>query len=101
MNDMPRPPATLQSVADAAGVHRSTASRALNPAAAHLVAPEVVERIQAEARRLGYRRDVLAAGLRTKRTRLIGIVVPDLANLLFAPIVSGIEGPSPPTATRP
>jgi LacI family transcriptional regulator len=91
VNETTRLSATLQSVADAAGVHRSTASRALNPAAAHLVAPEVVERIQAEARRLGYRRDVMAAGLRTKRSRLIGIAVPDMANLVFAPILSGIE----------
>jgi LacI family transcriptional regulator len=91
VNETTRLPATLQSVADAAGVHRSTASRALNPAAAHLVAPEVVERVQAAARRLGYRRDVLAAGLRTKRSRLVGIAVPDMANLVFAPILSGIE----------
>lgn len=91
VNETTRLPATLQSVADAAGVHRSTASRALNPAAAHLVAPEVAERVQAAARRLGYRRDVLAAGLRTKRSRLVGIAVPDMANLVFAPILSGIE----------
>jgi LacI family transcriptional regulator len=84
-------PATLQSVADAVGVHRSTASRALNPATAHMIASDVVERVQAAARSLGYRRDALAAGLRTKRSRLIGIVVPDMANPVFAPIVSGIE----------
>ncbi len=87
----PACPRPCSLVADAAGVHRSTASRALNPAAAHLVAPEVVERVQAAARRLGYRRDVLAAGLRTKRSRLVGIAVPDMANLVFAPILSGIE----------
>ena len=63
MNETTRLPATLQSVADAVGVHRSTASRALNPATAHLSPPEVVERVQAAARTLGYRRDVLAAGL--------------------------------------
>ncbi len=91
MADTVRQPATLQSVADAAGVHRSTASRALNPETARLVAPDVVERIQAAARTLGYRRDDMAAGLRTKRSRLIGIAVPDIANLVFAPIVSGIE----------
>ncbi|EWY38320.1 LacI family transcriptional regulator [Skermanella stibiiresistens SB22] len=91
MNEMTRQPATLQAVADAAGVHRSTASRALNPDKAHLIGPDVVERVQAAARRIGYQRDELAAGLRTKRSRLIGIVVPDLANLVFAPIVSAIE----------
>ena len=91
MNELTRQPATLQEVADAAGVHRSTASRALNPEKAHLIGQDVVERVQAAARRIGYQRDVLAAGLRTKRSRLIGVVVPDMANLVFAPILSAIE----------
>jgi len=86
-----QPLATLQDVADAAGVHRSTASRALNPDTAHMVADEVVERIRVHAQRLGYRRDVVAASLRTKRSRLIGVVVPDIANPVFGPILSGIE----------
>jgi hypothetical protein len=47
MNDLTRQPATLQEVADAAGVHRSTASRALNPEKAHLIGQDVVERVQA------------------------------------------------------
>ncbi len=84
--------ATLQSVADAAGVHRSTAARALNAATSHLISDEVVTRVQEEARRLGYRRDVLAASLRTGRSRLVGILLPDLANPVFAPILGGIEG---------
>ena len=91
MNELTRHPATLQEVADAAGVHRSTASRALNPEKAHLIGQDVVERVQAAALRMGYRRDVLAAGLRTKRSRLIGVVVPDMANLVFAPILSATE----------
>ena len=32
-----------------------------------------------------------AVGLRTERSRLIGVVVPDMANLVFAPILSAIE----------
>ncbi|MFG1243719.1 LacI family DNA-binding transcriptional regulator [Xanthobacter sp. V7C-4] len=91
MIETPRLHPTLQAVADAAGVHRSTASRALNPQTAHLVADDVAERIQAAARRLGYRRDAMAAGLRTKHSHLVGIAVPDMANLVFAPILCGIE----------
>jgi LacI family transcriptional regulator len=52
---------------------------------------EVVERVQAEARRQGYRRDALAASLRTGRSRLVGVLVPDLANPVFAPILNGIS----------
>jgi LacI family transcriptional regulator len=83
--------ATLQQVADAAGVHRSTASRALNPETAGVISPDVVARIAETAQRLGYRRDMLAASLRTSRTRLVGMLVPDLANPVFAPILAGVE----------
>ena len=82
---------TLQQVADAAGVHRSTASRALNPNTANLLSGEVVNRILDIAARLGYRPDLLAASMRTNRTRLVGVLVPDLANPVFAPILAGAE----------
>ncbi len=81
----------LQAVADAASVHRSTASRALNPATRHLVAAEAVARIEEAARALGYRRDDLAASLRTGRSYLIGVMVPDIVNPIFAPILQGVE----------
>lgn len=83
--------ATLQAVADAAGVHRSTASRALNAATARLLSAEVTERVHAASRALGYQRDVLAAGLRTGRSHLVGVLVPDIANPVFGPILNGIE----------
>lgn len=82
--------ATLLSVAKAAGVHRSTAARALNPEQSHLISAEVVERVRAEAHRQEYRRDAIAASLRTGRSRLVGVVVPGLANPVFAPILDGI-----------
>lgn len=82
--------ATLQSIAEAAGVHRSTAARALDPGQSHRISAEVVERVQAEAHSQGYRRDAVAASLRTGRSRLVGVVVPDLANPVFAPILDGI-----------
>ncbi len=82
--------ATLQSIAEASGVHRSTAARALDPGQSHRISAEVVERVQAEAHRQGYRRDAIAASLRTGRSRLVGVVVPDLANPVFAPILDGI-----------
>jgi LacI family transcriptional regulator len=81
----------LQTVADAASVHRSTASRALNPATRHLVAAEAAARIEEAARALGYRRDDLAASLRTGRTNLIGVMVPDLFNPIVAPMLQGVE----------
>src|SRR5262245_12263249 len=80
---LPLRAATLQTVAEAAGVHRSTAARALDPAQSHRISREVVQRVQEEARRQGYRRDAVAASLRTGRSRLVGVLLPDLANPVF------------------
>lgn len=80
----------LKRLADAVGVHPSTVSRALDPAKRHLVADEVAERIVQVARDLGYRPNPVAASLRTRRSRLVGVLVPDITNPVFSPIVSGI-----------
>jgi LacI family transcriptional regulator len=83
--------ATLKDVAEAAGVHLSTVSRALNPNTAHLITPEVVEQVRAASRRLNYRPNAAATSLRTNRTRTVGVVVPDITNPVFPPIIRGIE----------
>jgi len=72
-------------------VHVSTASRALNPMTSSVVNPETVERISDVARRLGYRPHPLARGLRTNRTMSVGMVIPDVENPLFGPIIGGAE----------
>lgn len=81
----------LADVAREAGVHASTASRALNPTTRSVVSPPTVERVLAAAQRLGYRPNPMARGLRTARTFTVGIVVPDLENPLFPPLVRGAE----------
>jgi LacI family transcriptional regulator len=88
--DVPSAP-TLEDVAKAAGVHKATASRALNPATDSRVSEQTVRRVRAVAQRLGYTPNALAQGLRTARTSTIGVVLPDLTNPLFPPIVRGIE----------
>lgn len=82
---------TLKDVAREAGVHISTASRALNPSTASIVNPETVERVAEAARKLGYRPHPLARGLRTKRTMSVGVIIPDVENPLFGPIIAGAE----------
>lgn len=81
---------TLKQVAKAAGVHSSTASRALDPSKRHMLGTEVVERVTAAATSLGYRRNSLAASLRTQRSRLVGVLLPDLTNSVFSPILGGV-----------
>lgn len=83
--------ATLKDVARAAGVHLSTVSRALNPRTEHLLTPAVVAEIRRISQRLDYRPNAAAHSLRTNRTRTIGIVVPDITNPVFPPIIRGIE----------
>ena len=83
--------ATLKDVARAAGVHLSTVSRALNPLHQHLLTPKVVEQIRIISRDLDYRPNAAAHSLRTNRTRMIGVVVPDITNPVFPPIIRGIE----------
>ena len=82
---------TLREVARAAGVHPGTASRALNDATRSLVRPETVERVVAAAGALGYKPDYLARSFKTRRTRSVGVVIPDINNPLFPPMVLGVE----------
>lgn len=82
---------TLRDVAREAGVHTSTASRALNPETRSIVNQGTVERVLATADRLGYRPHPLAQGLRKNRTMSVGMVIPDIENPLFGPIVAGAE----------
>lgn len=82
---------TLNEVAALANVHVSTASRALNEATRSVVKPETIERVLAAAESLGYRPDPLARGLRTSRSRSVGVVIPDHENPIFGPIIAGID----------
>jgi LacI family transcriptional regulator len=82
---------TLRDVADRAGVHASTVSRALNPDTSSMVKPNVARRVTEAAQQLGYRPNPIASSLRTNRTLTVGIVIPDITNPLFPPIIRGIE----------
>src|ERR1700694_4780276 len=81
---------TIKDVASKCGVHPSTVSRALSPAMSHLVAADVTKRIRAAATALGYHPNVTAAGLRTGRSGLIGVLAPDIADPGFPPVLGGI-----------
>ncbi|QBR01982.1 LacI family DNA-binding transcriptional regulator [Paraburkholderia pallida] len=81
---------TIREVAAAASVNASTVSRVLNPATRHLIGDEVVRRVLAAAKTLGYRQNRLAAALRGGQSRVIGVCLPDIENPVFPPIVCGI-----------
>ncbi|MFN3655723.1 MAG: LacI family DNA-binding transcriptional regulator [Pseudolabrys sp.] len=82
---------TLKDIARDVGVHVSTISRALNPHNTHAVSPELIDKIRRASRKRGYRPNAAAASLRTNRTRTIGVVIPDITDPVFPPIIRGIE----------
>ncbi len=88
---MAGPPATLRDVAAAARVHPATASRALNPETRILVSEETAQRVTEAAAALGYRPNPVARSLRTRRSHTVGVLIPDLNNPLFPPMIRGLE----------
>lgn len=88
---MERKRVTLKDVAEAVGVHPSTVSRALDPRTQHLINPKVVQRIAEASQKLRYKPNAAAYSLRTNRSRTIGVIVPDIANPIFPPMIRGIE----------
>lgn len=82
---------TIHDVATRAGVHPSTASRALDASLPGRIAEPTARRVRAAADELGYVPDPTARSLRTRRSGLVGVVIPDLTNPVLAPIVRGVE----------
>src|ERR687895_96516 len=90
-NVRPGAPVTLRDVARVAGVHPATVSRALNEETRALVNEETARRVLKAADELGYQPNPIARGLKTNRSYTIGVLIPDLTNPLFPPILAGIE----------
>jgi len=88
---MPEAPVTLKDVALRAGVHPATASRALNPETRILVSEDTARRVLDAAEELGYSPNPVARSLRTRRSYTVGVLIPDLNNPLFPPMVRGLE----------
>ncbi len=88
---MNQPRITLRDVARRVGVHPSTVSRVLNPDTRDMVTPEIARRVMEAARQLGYRPNPFAYSLKTHRSLTVGVLVPNLVNPIFPPIVRGIE----------
>lgn len=80
---------TIHDVATLAGVSKSTAARALSGNGP--VAAEARERAVAAARSLGYEPNHLAVSMRSGRSRLIGLVIPDIANPFWAEVAKGAQ----------
>ncbi|MEV5708600.1 LacI family DNA-binding transcriptional regulator [Actinoallomurus sp. NPDC052274] len=94
MADPKARPVTLRSIADQLGLHVSTVSRVLNGPAedgVRAASGDTAERIRRLAAELGYQPDPHGSGLRTGRSRLIGVLVPRLSDLVLSTIYEGID----------
>jgi len=85
---------TLKDLANELGIHPSTVSRILHSGsevARGAASVATAERVRELARKRGYSPDPQAAGLRTRRTRLMGVIVPRLSDLVLAIMYEGID----------
>jgi LacI family transcriptional regulator len=83
------PGVTIGDIAAAAQVSRSTVSRAFTRP--QLLSPETVDHVRAVATRLGYVGNQAARALSTGRFGNIAVVVPDIANPFFPPLVRSLQ----------
>lgn len=82
---------TLKTIAELAGVHVSTVSRALNPEEADKVHPATLRRVRALAEELDYEPDPWGRSLRTRRSMSIGLLLPRLIDGVLALMFEAAE----------
>jgi LacI family transcriptional regulator len=82
--------ASIDDVAHAASVSTATVSRVLNNPA--LVTPATAARVQKAILELDYRPNLLAKGLSTRRSRVLGIALPDLFGEFYSELLRGADG---------
>jgi LacI family transcriptional regulator len=80
---------TIKDVAKETGVSISTVSNVLNKS--RYVKKETEEQILEAVKKLNYRPNMVARGLRLKSTGSVGVIVPDISNPFFAEMVRGME----------
>ncbi|MBC7833787.1 MAG: LacI family DNA-binding transcriptional regulator, partial [Phycisphaerales bacterium] len=81
--------ASIQDVAKAAGVSTATVSRVVNNPS--LVAADTAARVQRVITDLGYRPNIFAQGLTTRRSHLLGIALPDLHGEFYSELLRGAD----------
>ncbi len=80
---------TISDVASAAGVSTASVSRVLNDKPD--VTSDLRDRVLTTIERLGYRPNAVARGLRSRRSRTIGILTGDIDGIFTGPMMRGVE----------
>ena len=81
--------ATIRDVAERAGVSIATVSRVINEQGT--IRPETRDRVLAAIDALGFRPNAIGRSLKAGRSRILGVMVPTLANPVFAEAVEGLQ----------
>ena len=82
---------TIKDVANKAGVTPSIISRYLNKDPKLSIREDTKNRIKNAVSELDYKPHILAQGLRTKKTKMLGIMIPDFANPTFSDLLKGAQ----------
>lgn len=77
--------ASLKDVALLSGVSASTVSRVLN--SPEIVEPNTIKKVQQAMKKLNYRPNLMASGLRSKSSRQIALIVPDAVHYTSASVI--------------
>ncbi|HIT12657.1 MAG TPA: LacI family DNA-binding transcriptional regulator [Candidatus Scatomonas merdigallinarum] len=83
--------ATIMEIAKRAGVSKTTVSRYINGEARGHISPDTQKRIQKAIDDLDYRPNDVARSLKRKTTDVVGVIVNDISNIFFLPMLKGIE----------
>jgi len=82
-------PVTMRQIAERAQVSIGTVSHVINGTAR--VRTKLRMRVQEAIRSLGFQPSALAQGLRLNRTKMLGMIIPDITNPFFPGVVRGAE----------
>lgn len=80
---------TIKDIAKRSGYSFATVSRALNDR--YGIDPKTLKKIKAVAEEMGYRPNQIAKSLVSRKTKTIGLIVPDLANPFFSTLLFHIK----------
>jgi DNA-binding LacI/PurR family transcriptional regulator len=84
---------TMRDVARLAGVSQSTVSRVLSETMTSPVpiSEETKQRVLSVVEELGYQPNMIARSLRTQRTQMIAVMIGDISNAFYHPIVRAVQ----------
>lgn len=89
--DIKQARATIRDVARIAKVDASLVSRIVNNDPKASASPATRQRVLDAVQELGYRANSAARMLKTARTQMIGLLLPDMANPMYSAIITGVE----------